>query len=117
MAEKCTNTSSPDWRWMNPKPLLALNHLTVPCSFTAVPLLLIKLFGASREFCGASSRNKKRPRGLQTRSPSDDRIPKVLQEQQTQQKTNTGLGAKLGKRWLERALARLVLDQTAPAAA
>src|SRR5579872_1247052 len=32
MAEKCTNTSSPVWRWINPKPLLALNHFTVPCS-------------------------------------------------------------------------------------
>src|SRR5437762_13118295 len=36
MAEKWTKTSSPLWRWMNPKPLLALNHFTVPCSlFTA----------------------------------------------------------------------------------
>ncbi len=34
MAEKWTNTSSPDWRWMNPKPFAALNHFTVPCSFT-----------------------------------------------------------------------------------
>jgi hypothetical protein len=32
MAEKWTKTSSPDWRWMNPNPLLALNHFTVPCS-------------------------------------------------------------------------------------
>src|SRR5579885_1520603 len=32
MAEKWTKTSSPVWRWMNPKPLLALNHFTVPCS-------------------------------------------------------------------------------------
>src|SRR5512135_829806 len=30
MAEKCTNTSSPPSREMNPKPLLLLNHLTVP---------------------------------------------------------------------------------------
>jgi hypothetical protein len=29
--------SSPDWRWMNPNPLLALNHFTVPCSFTVFP--------------------------------------------------------------------------------
>src|SRR6266852_1960466 len=37
LAEKWTKTSSPDWRWMNPKPLLALNHFTVPCSFTVIP--------------------------------------------------------------------------------
>src|SRR6266704_2753500 len=37
MAEKCTNTSSPVWRWMNPYPFEALNHFTVPCSFTAQP--------------------------------------------------------------------------------
>src|SRR6202795_1267371 len=43
MAEKCTNTSSPLWRWMKPKPLLALNHFTVPCS-----LLTALLFPVSR---------------------------------------------------------------------
>src|SRR6266700_789676 len=32
MAEKCTNTSSPDWRLIKPKPLASLNHFTVPCS-------------------------------------------------------------------------------------
>src|SRR5260370_20983510 len=37
IAEKCTKTSSPVWRWMNPKPFEALNHLTVPCSFTCQP--------------------------------------------------------------------------------
>src|SRR5882762_10051904 len=37
MAEKWTKMSSPDWRWMNPNPLLALNHFTVPCSFTVFP--------------------------------------------------------------------------------
>src|SRR5512135_977662 len=30
MDEKCTNTSSPPSRPMKPKPLVALNHLTVP---------------------------------------------------------------------------------------
>jgi hypothetical protein len=34
MAEKCTNTSSPVDRWINPNPLAALNHLTTPFSFT-----------------------------------------------------------------------------------
>src|SRR5271154_3485162 len=48
MAEKWTKTSSPDWRWMNPNPLLALNHLTVPCSLTDVYFLLFKLFATSR---------------------------------------------------------------------
>src|SRR5579859_8078707 len=34
MAEKCTNTSSPVERWMNPYPFAPLNHLTVPFSLT-----------------------------------------------------------------------------------
>src|SRR5208283_1488274 len=34
IAEKCTNTSSPVDRWMNPYPLAPLNHLTVPFSLT-----------------------------------------------------------------------------------
>ena len=33
---------------MNPNPLLALNHLTVPCSFTVFPFYYFELFGASR---------------------------------------------------------------------
>src|SRR6266567_4297309 len=37
IAEKCTKTSSPVWRWMNPNPFEALNHFTVPCSFTCKP--------------------------------------------------------------------------------
>src|ERR1700722_1792996 len=37
MAEKCTNTSSPLSRWINPKPFPALNHFTVPVSFTFSP--------------------------------------------------------------------------------
>jgi hypothetical protein len=44
MAEKWTKTSSPDWRWMNPNPLLALNHFTVPCSLTDLLTFLFKLF-------------------------------------------------------------------------
>jgi hypothetical protein len=32
MAEKCTKTSSPDWRLMKPNPFASLNHFTVPCS-------------------------------------------------------------------------------------
>src|SRR5713226_666248 len=34
MAEKCTNTSSPVERWINPYPLAPLNHFTVPFSLT-----------------------------------------------------------------------------------
>src|SRR6266849_8690654 len=41
--ENCTKTSSPLWRWMKPKPLLALNHFTVPCS-----LLTALLFSVNR---------------------------------------------------------------------
>jgi hypothetical protein len=40
MAEKCTNTSSPVSRWMNPKPFAALNHFTVP--FSLIHYLLKK---------------------------------------------------------------------------
>src|ERR1700681_852619 len=32
---KCTNTSSPVERWMNPYPFAPLNHFTVPFSLTA----------------------------------------------------------------------------------
>src|SRR4030081_3443563 len=34
MTEKCTNTSSPVERWMNPYPFAPLNHFTVPFSLT-----------------------------------------------------------------------------------
>src|SRR5438876_9144601 len=34
MAEKCTKTSSPVERWINPYPFAPLNHLTVPFSLT-----------------------------------------------------------------------------------
>src|SRR6266852_6073584 len=34
MAEKCTKTSSPVERWINPYPLAPLNHFTVPFSLT-----------------------------------------------------------------------------------
>src|SRR5664279_2510550 len=34
MAEKCTKTSSPVERWMNPYPFAPLNHFTVPFSLT-----------------------------------------------------------------------------------
>jgi hypothetical protein len=56
MAEKWTKTSSPDWRWMNPKPLLALNHFTVPCSLTDLLPSFFKLFVC---FSTASSRKAK----------------------------------------------------------
>jgi len=42
MAEKWTKTSSPFSRWIKPKPLPALNHFTVPVSFT-IPHLLESL--------------------------------------------------------------------------
>src|SRR4029077_19924047 len=34
MTEKCTKTSSPVERWMNPYPFAPLNHYTVPFSLT-----------------------------------------------------------------------------------
>src|SRR5580704_9357920 len=82
MAEKWTKTSSPDWRWMNPNPLLALNHLTVPCSLTDVFPSLISYLCYST----ASSRKTETGRKLVNLQPLH-RI-KVLQEQQTQHKPN-----------------------------
>src|SRR5580704_16130762 len=82
MAEKWTKTSSPDWRWMNPKPLLALNHFTVPCSLTDVlPLLLSYLC-----FSTASSRKAKEAASVNLQ-PLQSNL-KVLKEQQTQVKSN-----------------------------
>src|ERR1700735_239631 len=78
IAEKWTKTSSPDWRWMNPKPLLALNHFTVPCSLTDVlPSFLSYLC-----FSTASSRKAKEAASLNLQ-PLQSNL-KVLQEQQTQ---------------------------------
>src|SRR5712691_4611320 len=49
MAEKCTKTSSPVERWINPYPLAPLNHFTVPFSLTKKLLspLLCDLTSAS----------------------------------------------------------------------
>src|ERR1700677_2656004 len=41
MAEKCTKTSSPVERWINPYPFAPLNHFTVPFSLTEKLLSLI----------------------------------------------------------------------------
>src|ERR1700722_1706089 len=55
MAEKCTNTSSPVERWMNPYPFAPLNHFTVPFSLTA------KLLSQSRRmFSGVLDRRSGR---------------------------------------------------------
>src|SRR5271154_1803465 len=78
MAEKWTKTSSPDWRWMNPNPLLALNHFTVPCSLTDVLTFLLSYLC----FSTASSRKTKRGRKCYLQ-PLQTNL-KVLQEQQTQ---------------------------------
>src|SRR5947209_14791841 len=37
IAEKWTKTSSPFSRWINPNPLAALNHFTIPVSFKTTP--------------------------------------------------------------------------------
>src|SRR5205814_10339596 len=41
MAEKCTNTSSPFWRLINPYPLASLNHFTVPVSMVLLCFLCV----------------------------------------------------------------------------
>src|SRR6266700_3395247 len=56
MAEKCTKTSSPLAREMNPKPLASLNHFTVPCSMMEYFLFFDVTFGDQSG--GASGRNQ-----------------------------------------------------------
>src|ERR1700730_5508957 len=82
MAEKWTKTSSPDWRWMNPKPLLALNHFTVPCSLTYLLTFILSYLC----FSTASSRKAKEAASVNLQ-PLQSNL-KVLQEQQTQHKFN-----------------------------
>src|SRR5277367_185375 len=95
MAEKWTKTSSPDWRWMNPKPLLALNHFTVPCSLTDVlPSFLSYLC-----FSTASSRKAKEAASVNLQ-PLQSNL-KVLQEQQTQSKHSILCARNLVNSWGE----------------
>src|SRR6266536_3554639 len=50
MAEKCTNTSGPPPSWlMNPKPLSALNHFTVPCAI---------VLSCQAKICGTQTRSR-----------------------------------------------------------
>jgi|ERR1039458_53086 hypothetical protein len=67
---------------MNPNPLLALNHFTVPCSLTDV----LTLFLSYLCFSTASSRNAKEAASWNLQ-PLQSNL-KVLQEQQTQPKDN-----------------------------
>src|SRR5271167_4801439 len=68
---------------MNPNPLLALNHFTVPCSLTDVlPSFLSYLC-----FSTASSRKAKEAASVNLQ-PLQSNL-KVLQEQQTQIQTST----------------------------
>src|SRR5208282_2360539 len=83
MAEKWTKTSSPDWRWMNPNPLLALNHFTVPCSFNVFPS-----FNLGYLLFSTASRRKRKRAASVTCSPSKTNL-KVIQEQQTQKQDTT----------------------------
>ena len=78
----CLLYTSPDWRWMNPKPLLALNHFTVPCSFTSVLTFLLSYL----RYSTASSRTTKKAASVNSQPLSSN--PKVLQEQQTQVECN-----------------------------
>src|ERR1700693_794383 len=91
MAEKWTKTSSPDWRWMNPKPLLALNHFTVPCSLTYLLTFLLSYLC----FSTASSRKAKEAASVNLQ-PLQSNL-KVLQEQQTQYKPSMFLRLRLVK--------------------
>src|SRR5512135_664255 len=51
MDEKCTNTSSPPSRPMKPKPLVALNHLTVPTKRSSDIFFLLQKFLARPVAC------------------------------------------------------------------
>src|SRR6516162_1962641 len=109
MAEKWTKTSSPLWRWMNPKPLLALNHFTVPCSLFTALLVSVSRVTAEHysKLSGAPSPaplvratavfklvrqpqrglpHKKKAASVTLRPLS---YPKAIQEQQTQKHGNT----------------------------
>src|SRR5579864_8794795 len=68
---------------MNPNPLLALNHFTVPCSLTDVLTFLLSYLC----FSTASSRTTKRAASVNLQ-PLQSNL-KVLQEQQTQPQHNT----------------------------
>ena len=65
---------------MNPNPLLALNHFTVPCSLNCVSLFFLSYLC----YFSTASSHKKRP---QVWNLQPLQIPKVLQEQQTQGNT------------------------------
>src|SRR5579862_8907037 len=68
---------------MNPNPLLALNHFTVPCSLTDVLTFLLSYLC----FSTASSRKAKEAASWNLQ-PLQTNL-KVLQEQQTQAKHST----------------------------
>src|SRR5579884_1715796 len=59
MAEKCTNTSSPFCRLINPYPLASLNHFTVPVSMCCI-FLCFELCAEiqSQSFAGRSARKQ-----------------------------------------------------------
>src|ERR1700684_1140045 len=74
---------------MNPNPLLALNHFTVPCSLTDVLTFLLSYLC----FSTASSRKAKEAASVNLQ-PLQSNL-KVLQEQQTQPKHSMFGGAGL----------------------
>src|SRR6184192_1667065 len=111
IAEKWTKTSSPLWRWMKPKPLLALNHFTVPCSLLTALLFSvsrvttehnIKLSDApSPEPLNRAAAVFKLRSGRPQSGPANKKMaasvtlrplyyPKAIQEQQTQRQSTTG---------------------------
>src|ERR1035438_9669779 len=84
MAEKCTNTSSPVERWMNPYPFAPLNHLTVPFSLTAkTPFTIAKNYlrqsRSSPRFAGAPLKEAGRTFGALTSAEKDPKKEKTPQ--------------------------------------
>src|ERR1700722_20233401 len=80
IAEKWTKTSSPVCRWMKPYHFEALNHLTVPCSFTATAprvgialRLLVALPGTCKSYSPQISQDRDVSRPFQ-KTPQSFRL-------------------------------------------
>src|SRR5450432_950247 len=93
MAEKCTNTSSPLVRWINPYPFAPLNHFTVPFSrsLTVNPFRSVVAFlqlgcpaesASGRETTGTESHARNRRCAVRTRKGKGPRVRRRTQQRQ-----------------------------------
>src|ERR1700704_603826 len=86
MTEKCTKTSSPVERWMNPYPFAPLNHFTVPFSLTektpfasALRINSLPLSGQRLDRRRHALQKNGRPRLRCFLPPSTERQPGLVQ--------------------------------------